>query len=1017
MKKKNAIMIADTRSALIGNLLVQLQETNEGLFEEAIIYYEKLDNNDKKVIEKIMPCRFIKFDYHLPDSVSKLPAFDKFSPLMFARYYMFDLLDEYETITWIDTDVLITGKLDPIIEKARINGMSANFEDKENKSYKNTDTMRTSFIRPMSEYDMTKYNMSSGLITVCDNLKNYKEMTKWCFEKTIEYADNFVLPDQAVLNMLIQDYDIDVACVGEHGAYCFYPSYNRDASKAKIVHAWGARKFWRSWYLFKTYPKWYEYYQKWLKLGGSDIFGEIKPDISVVIPTYKTKGDYFELVLKDLLIEQVQEHGFPYDNFEIVIVVDGTENADLLRVLKKYKDPRINLIMSNERNGIAKSINIGIKAAKADFIARIDDDDRVDRERLYLQYKYLKEHNNIDLVTSNFEYFGDMQEERISFQGEMSKAWSIFTCPFNHPTIMFRKEFFLKNKLLYDENRSHVEDWELWLRCFDKGMKVGNIDKVLYYHRWHNGSAGQNTKTIDMMRELVRLNFAKLDVKLTQDDLKIVPPWNGKVNEKELEKLKNIFALALNNNLIAKKYDQRCLEKVFKLRLFEAENGYMKDIVIKKNTPIAVNQKPQKDSIKKKMLRPFYKPFKRVFYNIMAEAVNDNVIYLQQNNKYNELKKDFLNIFNSLEEHYQMNDTVFEHIQETQEGLMDVQQEIKNQTILNHDNLYDFHQEFKFLKNAEISNLYMKKKVILIGTPEHHNIGDGAITMGEYEFIRSNYNDRTLIEFSTYEFEDNFKYLASIINPDDIIFLQGGGNMGERYIVEENLRRKVVESFPGNKIVILPQTIYFEDENELEKSKKVYNAHPNLTIFVRGEESLKFANKHFNNCNNHCTFDMAMYLNFNYQFDRNSLLYCIRDITDESNLSEKEYNEILSIIKKIDKNADYTNNIYDGNIYKEYRSKIVTEQLMNFAKHKVVVTDRLHGLIFSVITNTPCVVLKSYNQKIEEYVKMLDNNNIIYIDKDIKKIENSIQFLMNSKTIKNNYKQDLDKIIGWINEK
>ena len=52
-------------------------------------------------------------------------------------------------------------------------------------------------------------------------------------------------------------------------------------------------------------------------------------------------------------------------------------------------------------------------------------------------------------------------------------------------------------------------------RDHNKGMKVGSIPEVLYYHRWHAGSAGQNQKTIDMMRDLVKKNFAKLDVKLT----------------------------------------------------------------------------------------------------------------------------------------------------------------------------------------------------------------------------------------------------------------------------------------------------------------------------------------------------------------------------------------------------------------------------------------------------------------------------------------------------------------------
>lgn len=576
-----------------------------------------------------MPCRFIHFEYSLPNSIKELSAFEKFSPLMFSRYYMFDLLDEYETITWIDTDVLICGKLDLIIEKAKINGMSANFEDKRNKSYKYEDFVKTSFKLPLKNYNMNKHNMSSGLITVADNLKNRKKMTKWCFEKTIEFAPQLLLPDQGILNLLIQEFKINVSSVGENGAYCFYPSYKRDAKKAKIVHAWGTRKFWKSWYLFNEYSKWNEYYQEWLLLGGSSFIDEIKPEVSVVIPMYKPNIGYFSLVLDDLLIKQIQDHGFQYDNFEVILVVDGTENEELLNLLKKYNDPRIKLIINETRQGIAKSLNIGIKEAKGKYIARIDDDDRVSPQRLYKQIQYLNGHEDIQLVTSNFAYFDDMNEERISFEKEMSHAWSIFTCPFDHPTIMFRKQFFVENDLYYDEDRKYVEDWELWLRAFDKGMIVGSIPEILYYHRWHNGSAGQNQNTINMMRELVQKNFEKLNVYLTGEDLSIVPPFNGKLSDKEYDRINKLFDEALENNKQSNLYNQKSLKRAFEYRLYEAKNGQLKDIIIKKDKIIPNDNQNENKSIKqnliKPILRPFYRPIKRVLYNIMSESVKDNL--------------------------------------------------------------------------------------------------------------------------------------------------------------------------------------------------------------------------------------------------------------------------------------------------------------------------------------------------------------------------------------------------------
>ena len=579
-KKKNAVMIADTRSALIGNLLVQIKETNPNLFEEAIVYYDDMPKKDMEVMSKILPVRFIKMNYDFPKKILNKPSFIKFSHLMFARYYMFDLLDEYETITWIDTDVLICGDISSIIDKAIESGMSANFEDEENKSYLHSSTIMDSFEKPVKGYDMTRYNMSSGLITVADTLKDYKEMTDWCFENTIKYSDYLTLPDQGVLNLLIQEFNIDVASVGENGAYCFYPTYRRDPEHAKIVHAWGARKFWKSWYLFNTYPKWYEYYNKWLSLGGSDYFGEIKPDVSIIIPSYNTNVEYFNLVLEDLLVNQVQNAGFQYDNFEILVVIDGDISNEFNNLVEQYDDPRLTIIHNPKRMGIAKSLNIGIKKAKGRYIARIDDDDRIMPKRLFEQVTYLDKNKDINLVSSYFQYFGDLNEPRITLEGEMCHAWSIFTCPFDHPTIMFRKDFFVDNNLFYDEKRSHVEDWELWLRAFEKGLKVGVIPEILYKHRWYNGQAGQNQKTIDMMRDLVRKNFEKLNVSLTDDELVYVSPWQGKVEGKKLKRLKSIYEEALKNNLKLKIYDQDCLKKVFDYRLEEATTGILSSMIL-----------------------------------------------------------------------------------------------------------------------------------------------------------------------------------------------------------------------------------------------------------------------------------------------------------------------------------------------------------------------------------------------------------------------------------------------------
>lgn len=82
---------------------------------------------------------------------------------------------------------------------------------------------------------------------------------------------------------------------------------------------------------------------------------------------------------------------------------------------------------------------------------------------------------------------------------------------------------------------------------------------------------------------------------------------------------------------------------------------------------------------------------------------------------------------------------------------------------------------------------------------------------------------------------------------------------------------------------------------------------------------------------------------------------------------------------------------YDSKIYKDIRKKVVRQELCKFAAHKVIVTDRLHGLIFAILTQTPCVVLSSYNYKIAEFCESFVNSDtIIFLDRNLNELEQSI---------------------------
>lgn len=303
----------------------------------------------------------------------------------------------------------------------------------------------------------------------------------------------------------------------------------------------------------------------------------------------------------------------------------------------------------------------------------------------------------------------------------------------------------------------------------------------------------------------------------------------------------------------------------------------------------------------------------------------------------------------------------------------------------------------------EINDLRQRKKAIMLATAEHQNIGDSAITLAEQQLLSSQFPDYYQVEISTYEFARKEAYLHAIVNPQDILFLNGGGNIGDVYPEEEQFHQTIVEQFPNNRIVVFPQTISFRhlDGKTLRDSQRAYNGHRDLTMYLRGRESLEFARTYFPNVKSVLMPDVVHLLQTEYTFPRSGALMCIRE-DGESSLDEAQREMLCSLVKKMFQNVEYTTNIHPEDVTRDIRGLVVRQELMRFAKHQVVITDRLHGMIFSVITGTPCVVLSSFNQKIREYYEafLKGTDGVIFLGSNLDGVEEAIRMALKDEKVK-----------------
>lgn len=310
-----------------------------------------------------------------------------------------------------------------------------------------------------------------------------------------------------------------------------------------------------------------------------------------------------------------------------------------------------------------------------------------------------------------------------------------------------------------------------------------------------------------------------------------------------------------------------------------------------------------------------------------------------------------------------------------------------------------------YLKNIKINKDKIAdfeskgEKIWLLSTSVHPNLGDQAITYAEIEFLKT-YSNRKIIEITVSEFYSYLKYIKLYIKNNDIIVIHGGGNLGNQYLFCENQRRCIIKNFPNNRIMSFPQTIFFTDnkvgEKELKKSIEIYNNHRYLTLMAREKISLDLMNKYFYKNKVIYTPDIVMTLKpqcINVQ--RKGILLCMRDDV-ERYIESTSIDEIINYCKLRNYDTDITDTCI-GNLFKlDERQIAINEKLQQFKSSKLIITDRIHGMIFAAITETPCIALSNYNHKVKGAYEWYKNLSFIKFIDDKSKIMNSIEELINT---------------------
>lgn len=293
-----------------------------------------------------------------------------------------------------------------------------------------------------------------------------------------------------------------------------------------------------------------------------------------------------------------------------------------------------------------------------------------------------------------------------------------------------------------------------------------------------------------------------------------------------------------------------------------------------------------------------------------------------------------------------------------------------------HGRLHDAKEKYKLRCQYKAEFRKNPHTVFLLMTPEHGNVGDQAIAKSETQFLKK--HGINYIEITSRKLGDmKWANQLDVFNGFPIL-INGGGNLGTLWMDIENLQRKIIQSNPKSSISMLPNTIFYEENDwgreELKKSIEIYNRHKHLNIYAREQSSYDFMKPIYRDVQ--LIPDMVLSLKKdNHSLERKGCLLCLRSDCEKTRTDEQEQMIRQKTAELFDSAVTDTDMVVPGSVSKEQRDTVLQAKFDEFSSAELVITDRLHGMIFCAITGTPCIVIDSKSPKVRgcyEWIKHLD---------------------------------------------
>lgn len=256
---------------------------------------------------------------------------------------------------------------------------------------------------------------------------------------------------------------------------------------------------------------------------------------------------------------------------------------------------------------------------------------------------------------------------------------------------------------------------------------------------------------------------------------------------------------------------------------------------------------------------------------------------------------------------------------------------------------------------------------------DYGNVGDLAITEAQRRYLEESFPDSVVELVPISGTLSAIKRLRQAAGADDVVALIGGGNTGDMYDDIQFLRELFITRLPNLRQISFPQTIEFSDTLygrwARRRARRVYRSHPRLVVMARDRRSRESAAALVGDNTVVTAPDVVLTVDATCPVAQRSgtLLVLRNDL--ERGIDDAAKDVIISSASKVGPVAYQDTHLGDVRVTPADAQDVLDRYWTAWRETSLVVTDRLHGMIFAVITGAPCIALDSGTGKVSQFYR------------------------------------------------